>query len=100
MSKTNCVNCGHGKDPDQIKCPFCGTTYLDFTSVDLDGRTPCILSVKLPGTDKIFRMKAIPIMSKITIEPQPFTAMSVDGRMIHTVIDDDVTCDIQFMGMR
>ena len=29
MSKTNCINCGAAKEVEEIKCPFCGTVYLD-----------------------------------------------------------------------
>ena len=69
MSKTNCVNCGSAKDVTEIVCPFCGTAYFDMADVDLDGRTPCILRLKLPGTNNLFLMKAIPHMASITFTP-------------------------------
>ena len=49
MSKTNCINCGHGKDPDEIKCPYCGTTYLDFTSIDFSSYEPVVCQFRMPG---------------------------------------------------
>ena len=69
MSKTNCVNCGSAKDVTEIVCPFCGTAYFDMADVDLDGRTPCILRLKMPGTNNLFLMKAIPHMASITFTP-------------------------------
>lgn len=49
MSLTNCVNCGAGKDSEEIKCPFCGTLYFDLTALDLDGHTPVACVFKMPG---------------------------------------------------
>lgn len=69
MSKTNCVNCGSAKDVTEIVCPFCGTAYFDMADVDLDGRTPCILRLKMPGTNNLFLMKAIPSLASITFTP-------------------------------
>lgn len=69
MSKTNCVTCGHGKDPNEIKCPFCGTTYLDFTAIDFSSGDPVVLSMILPTKEKkIVQMVTIPRLDQATIE--------------------------------
>ena len=99
MSKTNCVNCGHGKDPDAIKCPFCGTTYLDFTSIDLDGRTPCVLTLKMPGSENLFQMKAYPGICNITFEPEVCSMRDVGGRIQRYDARTNITCDISFHGI-
>lgn len=66
MSKTNCVTCGHGKDPNEIKCPFCGTTYLDFTSIDFSSDKPVVLTMVLPNKDKdICQMVTVPRLDRI-----------------------------------
>ena len=104
MSKTNCVNCGHGKDPNEIRCPFCGTTYLDFTSIDFSSDTPVVLTMILPTKDKeIIQMLTIPKLNSITsdfscrtyyvdghsfmTEPEiefgvSFTPISHDGKLV------------------
>ena len=53
MSKTNCVNCGAAKDINEIKCLYCGTTYLDFTSIDFDSNEPVVCQFLLPGKYKM-----------------------------------------------
>lgn len=99
MSKTNCINCGHGKDPDAIKCPFCGTTYLDFTSIDLDGQTPCILTLKMPGSGSLFQMKAYPAISGITFEPDFDAIRDAYGQLHSYLRTNRITCDISFHGI-
>lgn len=44
--KTNCPNCGASIEPDQIKCPFCGTRYIDIESLGL--YEPTYLRLKIP----------------------------------------------------
>ena len=69
MSKTNCVNCGSAKDTDEIKCPFCGTTYLDFTAIDFTSRDPVVCQFVLPYSGKtVMQMLAIPVLDDISIE--------------------------------
>ena len=53
MSKTNCIDCGAAKDIDEVKCPYCGTTYLDFTSIDFDSNDPVVCQFLLPEKYKI-----------------------------------------------
>lgn len=48
MSKTNCINCGAAKDTSEIKCPFCGTTYLDLTAIDFSSDDPVVCEFVLP----------------------------------------------------
>ena len=97
MSKTNCVNCGHGKDPDSIKCPFCGTTYLDFTSIDLSGNAPCILTLKMPGANVLTQMKAYPILEQLEIRPEFLATRDVHGRLHRALLSNNISCDIKFV---
>ena len=81
MSKTNCVNCGSAKDTDEIKCPFCGTTYLDFTAIDFSTNDPVVCEFVIPFTKErtIMQMIAIPRLNEISADPvcsyfdDPFT---------------------------
>ena len=100
MSKTNCVNCGSAKDIEQVVCPFCGTAYFDMADVDLDGRTPCILRLKMPGTNNLFLMKAIPHMASITCTPNTLDISSLGDvvpKRIVSSIDREV--HLEFVGV-
>lgn len=65
MSKTNCINCGAAKDTDEIKCPFCGTTYLDLTSIDFASGDPVVCQFVLPSNITIGGSKARAVMSML-----------------------------------
>ena len=70
MSKTNCVNCGAAKDTSEIKCPFCGTTYLDMTNIDFASGEPVVCQFVLPGSSKgklIMSMLAVPQLHEISV---------------------------------
>ena len=71
MSKTNCINCGSAKDINEIKCPFCGTTYLDFTAIDFSSHDPVVCEFVLPFAKErtIMQMVAIPHLNEISAEP-------------------------------
>ena len=100
MSKTNCVNCGSAKDVAEIVCPFCGTAYFDMADVDLDGRTPCILRLKMPGTNNLFLMKAIPRMASITFVPQTMDITGLcDVQPRHFVHSIDREVKLEFIGV-
>ena len=98
MSKTNCINCGHGKDPDAIKCPFCGTPYLDFTSIDIESGRPCVLSVKLPKSNGIITMKAIPILGEITMSPDAALVTDITFQPVSFVRENKIEVGITFHG--
>ena len=98
MSKTNCINCGHGKDPDAIKCPFCGTTYLDFTSVDLESGTPCVLSLRLPGCNGVIKMKAVPTLGSITMGYDSSLVTDITFTPLAVVRENKIEMGITFHG--
>ena len=80
MSKTNCVNCGAAKDIDAIKCPFCGTTYLDLTAIDFSSNAPVVCDFVLPGSRDVLQMVAIPRLESARAWQE--TAMYVGNRFI------------------
>ena len=45
MSKTNCINCGAGKDVNDLVCPFCGTKYADLATFDLMSTEPIYIQL-------------------------------------------------------
>ena len=83
MSRTNCVNCGAAKDTSEIKCPFCGTTYLDLTAIDFESGKPVVCQFVLPktcrapnGSKIIMSMLAIPQLGQIE---QDCSTMEITG---------------------
>ena len=102
MSKTNCINCGHGKDPDAIKCPFCGTTYLDFSSVDFESGTPCVLTIKAPGINGLIQMIARPSIASIELSHDASVVCDIDfdcSRPKFYVSEPTINTSIQFRGV-
>ena len=97
MSKTNCPNCGAAKDASEIRCPFCGTAYLDMTAIDLYKHEPIWL--KFVGPDgSVYQIKAYPTVASFTIEPETMEIYSVDGfrRRLHT--RNDIRISLEFAG--
>lgn len=102
MSKTNCINCGAAKEVTEIKCPFCGTVYLDMTTIDFFGHTPVILKLQGPGKSKPVIVKAIPTMGRFDINYQtagycPPGIMDVN-RYFHKA-RPDIDINIDFKGL-
>lgn len=47
MNKLNCPNCGAPISPENNKCEYCGTSYFDLSSLDLDKNEPFYLKIKI-----------------------------------------------------
>lgn len=47
MEKLNCLNCGAPIEPFNHKCKYCGTSYFDLTSMDINGNKPFYLKIKI-----------------------------------------------------
>lgn len=90
MSKTNCINCGAAKDTSEIKCPYCGTTYLDLTAIDFSSDDPVVCQFVLPnnirlgGSDGrvIMSMLAVPQLEEISQTANTIDIMGYGGRRI------------------
>lgn len=87
MSKTNCVNCGAAKEIWQLKCPFCGTTYLNMTDIDFTSDDPVACEFVLPySKDRVvMTMLARPRLREITMESNPVTVYGYGGRPLCSV---------------
>ena len=81
MSRTNCINCGAAKDTNEIKCPFCGTTYVDLTAIDFSSGDPVVCQFVLPNYIRIGDSNAKVVMSMLArpcIEDVSMTSNTVD----------------------
>ena len=47
MEKLNCLNCGAPIEPFNHRCKYCGTSYFDLTSMDINGDKPFYLKIKI-----------------------------------------------------
>lgn len=98
MSKTNCVNCGSAKDTSEIKCPFCGTTYLDFTAIDFSSNDPVVCQFVLPYSNRtVMSMVAMPVLEEISMRSSSIDITSLDD-MTHRYLPSvpDINIDISF----
>lgn len=115
MSKTNCINCGAAKDTAEIRCPFCGTTYLDLTAIDFSSDAPVVCKFVLPdqyrvdGIDGklIMTTTARPKLEKLSVNGETqilgraysFTtqrSMKIGISFEPVPTDDDVMLELEF----
>lgn len=97
MSKTNCPNCGAAKDVSEIRCPFCGTAYLDMTAIDLYRHEPMWL--KFIGPDgSVYQIKAYPTVANFEMHPQDlYSVRDVSGRLCRSIrVANDIRISLEF----
>lgn len=80
----NCVNCGAAIEHSTIKCPFCGTSYFDFTHIDFNTDKPIAVKFKLPG-DYIFSCLARPRLDELSVKDETVCAVDCWGSPIITL---------------
>lgn len=106
MSRTNCVNCGAAKDTSEIKCPFCGTTYLDLTAIDFSTGDPVVCEFVLPKNfrygDKekdrvIMSMLALSQLDEISVTNSPtYLDCGWGDRYVYHSAPPDINIGISF----
>lgn len=79
MSKTNCINCGAGKETSDLQCPFCGTKYADFTTFDLMSNEPIFIQLK--SNKGIITAKAYITDRQLSFHPEYLDCRDVSGRL-------------------
>lgn len=47
MENLNCLNCGAPIEPFNHRCKYCGTSYFDLTSMDINEDKPFYLKIKI-----------------------------------------------------
>ncbi len=105
LSKTNCINCGAAKDTSEIKCPFCGTTYLDLTAIDFDSGNPVVCQFVLPNQSRrgdydgrfIMSMLATPVLEEITTQANTVDVSGALGTHIASFVTSyDINIGVSF----
>ena len=98
MSRTNCPNCGAAKDASEIRCPFCGTAYLDMTAIDLYKHEPMWL--RFVGPDgSVYQIKAYPTVANFTIKPEVMEICSLEGYRRRICARNDIRISLEFAGV-
>lgn len=105
MSKTNCINCGAAKDTSEIKCPFCGTTYLDLTSIDFSSNDPVVCQFVLPdsfhrgiGGKMVMSMVAVPRLGSIEQNVEMVDVFNDYGNKLASVAQNcDINVGVSFL---
>ena len=95
MESRNCPNCGAPNDPHLNKCPYCGTSYFDFTSIDIADGKPMFLKIKVG--DRIITQLVYPdpdVSIECNVESRDIMASNGLFTRIYTGIS--CTTDIQF----
>lgn len=93
----NCINCGAVIEYDgTAKCPYCGTSYFDFTNINLESRTPVCLRIKY--NDVVFETLAIPTLFDVRAESHEFyrACGEHDKRLLSMNTRGSVTTEIAF----
>ena len=98
MSRTNCVNCGAAKDINEIKCPHCGTTYLDLTMIDFTSEAPVVCKFVLPayGKKAVLSMLAKPKLEEMTVQTNIEDVMHNGTILCSRTISSEVSLGLSF----
>lgn len=105
MSKTNCINCGAAKDTSELKCPFCGTTYLDLTAIDFSSGDPVVCQFVLPdefrlsGHERrrvVMSMLAIPRLECISQEANTVDVYGGNTRLFSFIDSYELNVGVSF----
>ena len=91
----NCINCGAPIESETIKCPYCGTSYFDFTDIDI--RSPVILRIK--DDDRVVLFKAICSSMCLTVEPEYITCGYDITRPKRILTNTHRTIELTFEGV-
>lgn len=97
MKGKNCPNCGAVFTLDDIKCPYCGTLYLDMGCLDLSENTPVFIRYRVPYSKEMNAMTymgkdyayitqmAIPRLGSMEVSIDTSDCVGRDGRTISRI---------------
>lgn len=78
--KLNCPNCGAVIDPQEHKCPYCGTSYFDLTCIDLYSNEPFYLKLKVKINNKLYYITQLVKSTDASIDiSRDYATISSDG---------------------
>lgn len=95
----NCPNCAAPLQAEEIKCPYCGTSYIDMSCIDLENHEPFYLKINMHGCQMITMVR--PEVANMTISAGAQYAYGGRGmqKFISYQTDPEVNIDISFSGI-
>lgn len=95
----NCPNCAAPLQPTEIKCSYCGTSYIDMSCIDLDNHEPFYLKLNYHGYQAVTLVR--PGVANMTITAGEQYAYGGRGmtKLISYQTDPEVNIDISFSGI-
>ena len=95
----NCPNCAAPLQIEEIKCPYCGTSYIDMSCIDLENHEPFYLKINMHGYQVVTIVR--PETANMTIVND--TQYAYGGRGMQKLIsyqtNPGVDIDISFSGI-
>ena len=95
----NCPNCAAPLSAEEIKCPYCGTSYIDMSCIDLENHEPFYLKINMHGYQVVTMVR--PVTANMTVSCG--TQYAYGGRGMEKFIsfqdEPEVNIDISFSGI-
>lgn len=94
----NCPNCGAPIDKETNKCPYCNTSYFDFSNVNIDNEEPFYLRIKKGDAYITSLVRAT--NTNITLTTDSITFYGYDDKKLSNVItSSSAEIDIEFQSV-
>ena len=83
MNKLNCPNCGAPISADTNKCSYCGTSYFDLSSIDINNNEPFYLKIRMGKMTLTQLVRVLPDMS-VNFESDSCSICNPLGEKLYT----------------
>ena len=96
--KLNCPNCGAPINKETNKCPYCNTSYFDFSNVDIDNEEPFYLRIKKGDIYIVSLVKAKNTNITFTTDSVTFYGYG-DKKLGNVTTSSSVEIDMEFQSV-
>ena len=96
MKTLNCPNCGAPIDSETNKCPYCNTSYFDFSNINIDENEPFFLRIKKGDMYITSLVKAKNTDVKFITESANYYGGIGNAKMTSVTTSTSVKLDIEF----
>ena len=98
----NCPNCGAPYEIDKNKCPYCGTSYFDMSTIDFESGEPFYLKIKtkLNGQDVCLTQLVRPRLDTIEMTVDTTDYIGKYSEKLHSHVSNrGLTTNVSFSGI-
>lgn len=85
MSQRNCPNCGAPYKTELNTCPYCGTSYFDMSTIDINEGRPFYLKIKMNGMVLTSKVIAEPDI-QIEVNQDDYCGYNHNGDKIYRIV--------------